>query len=186
MQRDGLKISGIKERTTRPAKTDIGSLRSFQGKDIKQWETSQYGENEVLISQRSSGYKKDTLSILEVNVVVLQIASSQMKEKTPQTLKFIETLQEDRERKELPPGATNCKLSSFESRDPRTMDKSCRAGSGLDWFGSNSKLTKRVTFLVCGRCYLKNLSLKIALPARVNKVSREFASKDLVDCYGVV
>ena len=62
----------------------------------------------------------------------------------------------------------------------------CRAGSGLDGFGSNSKLTKRVTFLVCGRCYLNNLSLKIALPARVNKVSREFASKDLVDCYGVV
>ena len=62
----------------------------------------------------------------------------------------------------------------------------CRAGSGLDWFGSNSKLTKRVTFLVCGRCYLHNLSLKVALPARVNKVLREFAGKDLVNCYGVV
>ena len=62
----------------------------------------------------------------------------------------------------------------------------CRTGSGLDRFGSNSKVTKRVTLLVRGRCYLNNLSLKIALPARVNKVSREFASKDLLDCYGVV
>ena len=42
------------------------------------------------------------------------------------------------------------------------------------------------TFLVCGRCYLNNLSLKIALPARVNKVLREFAGKDLLDCYEVV
>ena len=39
---------------------------------------------------------------------------------------------------------------------------------------------------MCGRSYLNNLSLKIALPARVNKVLREFAGKDLVDCYEVV
>ena len=34
---------------------------------------------------------------------------------------------EERERKELPPGATNCKLLIFESTDPRTIDKSVDA-----------------------------------------------------------
>ena len=58
--------------------------------------------------------------------------------------------------------------------------------SSLNLFGSISKLTKVLHLLVCGRCYLNNLSLKIALPARVNKVLREFAGKDLVDCYEVV
>ena len=60
-----------------------------------------------------------------------------------------------------------------------------RSGS-LNLFGSISKLTKILHLLVRGRCYLNNLSLKIALPARVNKVLREFAGKDLVDCYEVV
>ena len=32
---------------------------------------------------------------------------------------------------------------------------------------------------------LTNLSLKVALPARVNKREREFAGKDLVNSYGV-
>ena len=58
--------------------------------------------------------------------------------------------------------------------------------SGLNLFGSTSKLTKVLHWLVCGRCYLNNLSLKIALLTRVNKVLREFAGKDLVDCYEVV
>ena len=46
--------------------------------------------------------------------------------------------------------------------------------------------TKVLHLLVCGRYYLNNLSLEIALPARVNKVLREFAGKDLVNCYEVV
>ena len=58
--------------------------------------------------------------------------------------------------------------------------------SGLNLFGSISKLAKVIHLLACGRCYLNNLSLKIALPARVNKVLRDFAGKDLVDCYEVV
>ena len=58
--------------------------------------------------------------------------------------------------------------------------------SSLNLFGSISKLTKVLHLLVCGRCYLNNLSLKIALPAHVNKVLREFAGRDLVDCYEVV
>ena len=58
--------------------------------------------------------------------------------------------------------------------------------SSLNLFSSISKLTKVLHLLVCGRCYLNNLSLKIALAARVNKVLREFAGKDLVDCYEVV
>ena len=32
----------------------------------------------------------------------------------------------------------------------------------------------------------QNLSLEVALPARVNKVEREFAAKDLMDGYWVV
>ena len=33
---------------------------------------------------------------------------------------------------------------------------------------------------------LTELSLKVALPARLKKVEREFAGKDLVNSYGVV
>ena len=65
------------------------------------------------------------------------------------------------------------------------LDNVARSSS-LGLFGSISKLTKVLHLLVCGRCYLNNLSLKIALPARVNKVLREFAGEDLVDCYEVV
>ena len=68
----------------------------------------------------------------------------------------------------------------------RKNETNVARSSSLNLFGSISKLTKVLHLLVCGRCYLNNLSLKIALPARVNKVLREFAGKDLVDCYEVV
>ena len=45
----------------------------------------------------------------------------------------------------------------------------CRAGFIVEYFGSNLYWQILVNFLVCGRCYSNNLSLKIALPARVNK-----------------
>ena len=66
------------------------------------------------------------------------------------------------------------------------METNVARSSSLNLFGSISKLTKVLHLLVCGRSYLNNLSLKIALPARVNKVLRESAGKDLVDCYEVV
>ena len=67
-----------------------------------------------------------------------------------------------------------------------SWNDSVARSSGLTLFGSISKLAKVIHLLACGRCYLNNLSLKIALPARVNKVLREFAGKDLVDCNEVV
>ena len=72
----------------------------------------------------------------------------------------------------------NCDTAFFNSCVARS--------SSLNLFSSISKFTKVLHLLVCGRCCLNNLSLKIALPARVNKVLREFAGKDLVNCYEVV
>ena len=68
----------------------------------------------------------------------------------------------------------------------KKIKKIVARSSSLDLFGSISKLTKGLRLLVCGRSYLNNLSLKIALPTRVNKVLREFAGKDFVNCYEVV
>ena len=76
--------------------------------------------------------------------------------------------------------------SSFRRRFSPFLQHFVARSSSLNLFGSISKFTKVLQSLVCGRCYLNNLSLKIALPARVNKVLREFAGKDLVDCYEVV
>ena len=73
-----------------------------------------------------------------------------------------------------------------KNKSPHWSHQFVARSSSLNLSGSISKLTKVLHLLVCGRCYLNNLSLKIALPARVNKELREFAGKDLVDCYEVV
>ena len=77
-------------------------------------------------------------------------------------------------------------LARQESELALKSNSTVARSSSLNLFGSISKLTKVLHLLVCGRCYLNNLSLKIALSARINKVLREFAGKDLVDCYEVV
>ena len=58
----------------------------------------------------------------------------------------------------------------------------CRAGGRLFWF----------KFILTNFCYFVGVrpllikQLKSALPARMNKVEREFAGKNLVNSYGVV
>ena len=55
---------------------------------------------------------------------------------------------------------------------------------GVVDFGSNLTLTKTCNFLGVRPLLIKQkTSLEVALPARVNKVEHEFASKDLVDGY---
>ena len=82
--------------------------------------------------------------------------------------------------------ATGVALVLLQPVDVNVSHGAVARSSSLSLFGSISKLTKVLRLLVCGRSYLNNLSLKIALPARVNKVLREFAGKDLVNCYEVV
>ena len=56
---------------------------------------------------------------------------------------------------------------------------------GVVDFGSNLMLTKICHYFGVQPLLNKQVCLEVALPARVNKVDREFASMDLVDGYWV-